>query len=86
MASGQTVVSSATPRRGFFGRLWLALRQLFHEVTGALFLLMAISFISSALRIWQRGAGPWLWGLSGGFAVLMVFFGVTSLVASRRVR
>ena len=86
MASRQTIVPSQPIRRGFFGRLWLACRQLFHEVTGALFLVMALSWTASALRIWLRGATGWLWIVSAGFAVLMVFFGVTSFQHARRLR
>ena len=66
--------------------LWKAARELFHEVTGTLFFLIALSGIQSAWRAWQRGAGQWLVGVSAGYALLMIFFGVLSFRDSRRVR
>ena len=66
--------------------LWRAARELFHEVTGTLFFLIALSAIQSAWRAWQRGAGQWLVGMSAGYAVLMILFGVMSFRDSRRVR
>jgi hypothetical protein len=71
---------------GFFRVLWRAARQLFHETVGTLFFLIAFSSIQSAWRAWQRGAGQWLVGVSCGYAVLMILFGVLSFRDSRRVR
>ena len=72
--------------RHSFRVLWRAARELFHEVTGALFFLIALSAIQSAWRAWQRGAGQWLVGISAGYALLMILFGVLSFRDSRRVR
>lgn len=72
--------------RNFFRVLWKAARELFHEVTGTLFFLIALSGIQSAWRAWQRGSGQWLVGVSAGYALLMIFFGVLSFRDSRRVR
>ena len=72
--------------RGFFRALWRAARELFHEVTGTLFFLIAVSAIQSCWRAWHRGAGHWLAGMSGGYALLMILFGVLSFRDSRRVR
>jgi hypothetical protein len=66
--------------------LWRAARELFHEVTGTLFFMIAVSSLNSAWRAWHRGAGQWLVGVSAGFAVLMIMFGVMSFRDSRRVR
>ncbi|MBZ5662798.1 MAG: hypothetical protein LAO08_20550 [Acidobacteriia bacterium] len=66
--------------------LWRAARELFHEVTGTLFFLIAVSALNSAWRAWHRGAGQWLVGVSAGYAVLMILFGVLSFRDSRRVR
>jgi len=66
--------------------LWRAVRELFHEVTGTLFFLIALSAIQSAWRAWQRGAGNWLIGVSTGYALLMILFGILSFRDSRRVR
>jgi hypothetical protein len=72
--------------RHFFRVLWRAARELFHEVTGTLFFLIALSAIQSAWRAWHRGAGQWLVGVSAGYALLMILFGVLSFRDSRRVR
>ena len=72
--------------RNFLRVLWKAARELFHEVTGTLFFLIALSAIQSAWRAWHRGAGQWLVGVSAGYAVLMILFGVLSFRDSRRVR
>ncbi len=66
--------------------LWRATRELFHEVTGALFFIISLSAVQSAWRAWQRGAGRWLVGVSAVYALLMVLFGVLSFRDSRRVR
>jgi hypothetical protein len=49
--------------------LWRAARELFHEVTGTLFFLIAVSSLNSAWRAWHRGAAQWLVGVSAAFAV-----------------
>jgi hypothetical protein len=72
--------------RNFLRVIWRAARELFHEVTGALFFILAVSAIQSAWRAWQRGAGQWLVGVGAGYAVLMILFGVLSFRDSRRVR
>lgn len=84
-ASAAPATPTARPR-GFFARLWKALRQVFHETVAVVFLLLALSWIASALRLWQHGAERWLWMVSGCFALLLMFFGFTSYQSSRRVR
>ena len=66
--------------------LWRAARELFHEVTGTLFFIIALSTMQSAWRAWHRGAGNWLIGVSAGYALLMILFGILSFRDSRRVR
>jgi hypothetical protein len=66
--------------------LWRAARELFHEVTGTRFFLIAVSALQSAWRAWHRGAGQWLVGASAGYGLLMILFGVLSFRDSRRVR
>jgi hypothetical protein len=72
--------------RNFFRVLWRATRELFHEVTGALFFVIAVGALQSAWRAWHRGAGRLLVGMSAGYALLMVLFGILSFRDSRRVR
>lgn len=83
----------ATQPIGMFGLLrnslrviWKATRELFHEVVGALFFILAVSAINSAWRAWHRGAGQWLIGTGAAYAAVMIVFGVQSFRASRRVR
>jgi hypothetical protein len=72
--------------RNFLRVLWRITRELFHEVTGALFFLIALSAIQATWRAWHRGAGQWMVGMTAGYAVLMILFGVLSFRDSRRVR
>ena len=72
--------------RNFWRVLWRAARELFYEVTGALFFVIAVSALQSAWRAWHRGAGHLLVGMSAGYALLMVVFGILSFRDSRRVR
>lgn len=81
----ENALPAATKPRGFFGRLWRAMRQVFHETTGAVFFLLALSWTSGALRYWRQGAPGWEWKTSVGMALVMVFFGVASFRAARRV-
>ena len=37
--------------------LWRAARELFHEVTGAVFFILAVAALQAAWRAWHRGAG-----------------------------
>ncbi len=78
--------SGAQSGGGFFRTLWRAVRQVFHESTGAIFLLLALFWSAAAVRQWMRGASPWTWLTLGGFALVMITFGVTSFLAARRVR
>jgi hypothetical protein len=66
--------------------LWRAARELFHEVTGAVFFILALAAMQAAWRGWRNGAAHWLLGLSCGYAVLMIVFGLLSFRDSRRVR
>lgn len=66
--------------------LWRVTRQLFHEVTGAFFIVFAAIGGVSLWREWQRGSEEWLIGLSAGFTLVMTWFAVTSFRSARRVR
>ena len=73
-------------RIGFFRLLWRATRQVFHEVTGTVFLLMALSWSAAALRLWQHGSAKWMLIACGSFGLMMALFGLASFRAARRVR
>ena len=83
-----STVASATaaPRQqGGFRRFWRALKQLFHEITGAVFGVLALGWLNAALRAWTRDAARWLVGLAVAIALLLVFFAVTSFRKSRKI-
>lgn len=73
-------------RPGFFRTLWRALRQLFHETTGAVFLLFGFSWAAAGFRQWMNKSAPWLLVVCACFAVMFVMFGITSFRSARRVR
>jgi hypothetical protein len=66
--------------------IWRAARELFHEVTGAVFFILAVAALQATWRAWQRGAAHWLLGVTVGYALLMILFGLLSFRDSRRVR
>jgi hypothetical protein len=70
----------------FLRTLWRVLRQIFHESTGAAFLIMALFWTVAAVRHWRQGGEPWAWVALGGFAVVFAGFGLSSFRAARRVR
>jgi divalent metal cation (Fe/Co/Zn/Cd) transporter len=76
---------SAPPPQRAFGRLWRALKQLFHEVVGAVFAVLAIAWLNSLLRAWTRDAAHWLMALAGCVVALFVFFAVTSFRKARKL-
>jgi len=66
--------------------VWRVARELFHEITGALFGLFAVVGAASAWREWRRGSAEWTIGLALGFTVMMIAFAVASFRSARRVR
>jgi len=66
--------------------IWRALRQLFHEATGALFLCFAAFGGLAAMRQWQNPAARWVAWLGMAYAAMMAGFGVAAFRDSRRVR
>jgi hypothetical protein len=82
--SGSRSSTTLAPK-GFFGRLWRALRQLFHEMTGTMFAILALAALSSAFRAWQNGVARWIVALPLAYALMMLYFSVTSFRSARRV-
>jgi hypothetical protein len=68
-----------------FRRLWRTIRQVFHEVVGAMFAVLAFGWLNSAFRAWTRDVAHWLIGVSVGVAVLFVLFAVSSFRRSRQL-
>jgi hypothetical protein len=77
--------SAAPQRQGGFKRFWQALRQLFHEIVGAVFAMLALGWLNTALRAWTRDAARWLVAIPVAVALLFVFFSVTSFRKARRL-
>ncbi|HJY88427.1 MAG TPA: hypothetical protein VKE24_16450 [Candidatus Acidoferrales bacterium] len=70
----------------FLGTALRLARQLFHEITGALFVVFAVVGAMSAWREWHKGSAEWLVGAAVGFALMMSAFAAASFRSARRVR
>jgi hypothetical protein len=86
-ASAQVSAPRPVERVGFFRSLWRAVRAVFHETTGTLFFLIALSWLNAAIRMWrQGGTAHWVFAVCGVFIGMLIVFGLTSFRAARRVR
>ncbi len=84
--NGRLLSALAAGANTFLGAATRVARQLFHEATGAMFILFAIAGGLGAWREWRRGASQWLVALAIGFALMMVAFALASFRSARRVR
>ena len=82
----RTIVALYRAARVFLVTFWRITRQLFHETTGALFLLLAVSGALSAWRAWRQASSAWIVALSLLFTLMMAAFSITSFRDARRVR
>jgi hypothetical protein len=82
---------------GFYGTLWesakitlrvvwRAVRQLFHEATGAIFAMFAAYGAVMVWRQWRTKPAAWLVGFAVVYAVVMAIFSFTSFRRAKRVR
>lgn len=76
---------AASPPEGGFHRLWRVLKQLFHEVIGATFAVLALAWLNSGIRAWTRDITPWLIAIPVCIAALFVFFAVSSFRKARKL-
>jgi glycerol uptake facilitator-like aquaporin len=76
---------AATAQQGGFRRLWRVLRQLFHEVIGGIFVVLALAWFNAALRAWTRDAAHWLVGIAIAIGLLFVFFAITSFRKAQKL-
>ena len=60
-------------------------KQLFHEVIGAIFALLALGWLNMALRAWTRDATYWLIGISIAVGLVFVAFSVSSFRRARQL-
>ena len=84
MSTAASATAAPQPQGGF-RRLWRALRQLFHEIVGAVFAVLALGWLNTALRAWTTDAARWLIAIPVAVALLFVFFAVTSFRKARRL-
>jgi hypothetical protein len=68
-----------------FRRLWRTVKQIFHEVVGAMFAVLAFGWLNSAFRAWTRDVAYWLIAMAVAVAVLFVLFAVSSFRRSRQL-
>lgn len=74
------------PRQpGGFARLWRTLRQLFHELVGAVFAVLALAWVQSAIRAWTRDGARWLVATAFFVAAVMAVFSFTSFRRARQI-
>lgn len=68
-----------------FRRVWRTLKQLFHELTGAMFGVLALGWLNAVFRSWTRDVARWLLAIGLLVAALFVFFAVSSFRRARKV-
>jgi len=83
--SSAASLPGARIKRGGFGRLWRTLKQLFHEVIGALFAVLAFAWLNAAIRAWSRDAAYWLVAIAAMLGGLFLYFAFTSFRRSRKI-
>ena len=84
MATTTPTVARA-PQSGF-ARLWRTLKQLFYEVTGAVFAILAVAWLNLTLRAYAtRDAARWFLALPFLVAALFIFFAISSFRRARKL-
>ena len=71
--------------QGGFRRLWRTLKQLFYEIAGALFAVLALVWLTSAYRAWTRDVAHWLVAVALAATLLFLFFAVSSFRRARKL-
>ena len=73
------------PEAKGFRRLWRVVKQVFHEVIGAAFALLAFGWLNSAFRAWTRDLAHWLVGGAIVVGLLFLAFSVSSFRRARQL-
>ncbi len=84
MPTPSSIALTQNEPRGF-RRLWRTIKQIFHEVVGAMFAVLAFGWLNSAFRAWTRDVAHWLIVLAVGVAAIFVVFAVSSFRRSRQL-
>jgi hypothetical protein len=82
MSTAARTASHSPGLRGF-QRLWRVLKQIFYEVVGAMFAVLAFGWLNLAFRAWTRDVAYWLIAVSAIVAVIFIFFAVSSFRRAR---
>ena len=61
-----------------FRRLIRTIKQIFYEVAGAMFAILAFAWFNLAFRAWTRDVAHWLIGASIAVALIFSFFAFSS--------
>lgn len=69
-----------------FRAFWKLARQLFHEATGTLFAFFALYSGVAAWKQSHQPGGQWIAAFALGYALIMVWFSVSSFRSAGRVR
>ena len=80
-----TETTVTTVQRSGFSRFWGTLKQLFHELVGAVFAVLAFAWVQSAIRAWTRDVAHWLVAAAFGVAAAMGIFSWTSFRRARKL-
>ena len=82
-----TSISTAqSPSQQGFRRVWRTLKQLFYEVTGALFAILAFAWFNATYRAWTtRDVANWLMAMPLSVAALFIFFAISSFRKARNL-
>ena len=85
---GATSLVPGTPPKaqGGFARFWRTLRQLFHELVGGIFAVLAFAWVQAAVRAWTGDVSHWLVAAACGVAALLAAFSWTSFRRARQLR
>ena len=69
----------------FVKRLWWVTKQLWHEITGTLFLVLALGWFPRVIKLWAAGNTPGRAVVASGIAGMMLYFGVTQFIRARDI-
>jgi hypothetical protein len=86
MGATDLVSDASTKAQGGFARFWRTLRQLFHELVGGIFAVLAFAWVQAAIRAWTQDVSHWLVAAACGVAVLLAAFSWTSFLRARQIR
>ena len=84
MSTAAGTATAPHEQRGF-RRLWRVLRQLFHEIVGAVFAVLALGWLNAAFRAWTRDTARWLVAMVIAVAAIFVFFAVSSFRRAKKI-